>query len=105
MAMLRGIDRGHDVDLGPSGHASSGHHFMSLADLPTPADIKRAEDLRIDALRQRANREARRLSRPICGTLVRVSGLPCARRPGHTPNGHRSRHTLDNELHMTRGTV
>ena len=28
--MIRGIDRAHDIDLGPSGHASVGHHFESL---------------------------------------------------------------------------
>jgi hypothetical protein len=103
--MLRGIDRAHDIDLGPSGHSGIGHHFMALADLPTPADIKRAEDLRADALRQRANREARRLTRPVCGEPVRKSGQPCARTPGHAHNGHRSRAALDNALLATRGTV
>ena len=106
MAMIRDPrGRAYDRDLGPSGHASSGHHFMDLAHLPTPADIKRAEDLRADAERQRRNREARRLARPTCGEPVKKSGLPCARTPGHADNGHRSRATLDNALSATRGTV
>ena len=86
MSVLRGIDRAHDIDLGPSGHnpAGTGMHFTLLSDGPSEAEAQRVSE----RTRKRAASEARRTAVVACGAVMRQGGS-CARRAGHLAH-HRS---------------
>lgn len=71
MSHLRGVDRAHDIDEGPSGFAYHGHHFESLWGPSAPA------------------RSHRRVLGPRCSYVMR-NGWPCDRLDGHK-NSHSAR--------------
>jgi len=91
--ILRGIDRAHDIDLGPS----SGTHSPN----GTPGGTL------IRVLPRRPHPERPKAAPRVvarCGAAMRQSDGPCARVAGHKPNGHRSQMALDNAAFRRRGS-
>jgi hypothetical protein len=95
--ILRGIDRAHDVDLGPS-HYQPVHgamRFQLIADQPSEAELLRAKQRAKD--RKRPPRPEPTANR--CGHPMPKAGTTCARVAGHaTGSGHKSRATMDATL-------
>ena len=82
MSHLRGIDRAHDIDLGPSGYAPRGHHFEAIGHMPTPTEIRMAAERKAKGIKTRVI-PAR------CLFLMPRSDKPCLRPIGHRW-GHRA---------------
>ena len=82
MSVIRGIDRAHDIDLGPSGYAPRGHHFEAIGHMPTPTEIRMAAERKAKGVKPR-------IEMPRCLFPMPRSQAPCLRAIGHRW-GHRA---------------
>ena len=97
--MIRGIDRAHDIECGPS----SGMHTKGAiygGTIVKPLQGRSHHPGNAEARRAyRAAHRAPVVAHELCGVFMPRVGQPCARRAGHTTKAeypdHRTRSTMD----------